>query len=468
MRKWLLLFVTVLLLAACSSEGIQKQESVPTENVVSKEDKQRELHAKQYYNVLLEAVESLGYPADGGDYESNYMAAGVYYAELVDFDGDGFDELYVLLKNHGYAQSEFSHRNVENYVHEVWSGRETGDTPELLFSYEIDAMECTACDLSVSLIDAQDGQTYIKQFSHQTRQGYVGNATSFYAKNGGTLQAVELYETGTPQDLEHYINEELKDATTFEAELAKFSGTERPIIVSEAGFKRYGYTTKSAEQVSMLLAKLSSNNNSVITGKPVAAEKSKEVHRAFDIHKSEKNIDVNEPKMRLALIFDVMMETDIPSSYDEESFTTTYRLADIAPAYKERYGVELDLSEVDLPDRSQQMFEYITFENDTFYVTATDFYYDEIKREFDAVYEVAKDLYYVVLNDQEFDVMGYYTSVENEPAPLEVDMASLPAGTESYLKKNVKRYAVVKMVDATPKLQYLGVHNLTDEELSQF
>lgn len=460
MKKWLMVGVAALTfsLAACS-EADEKTE-VPSEETQENEaeNSQRDIHYAQYYNVLSEAVDKLGFAPETSVYDEETYETGVYYAELIDFDGDGFEELYVLMKNDGKPRSTYAHRNVANYVHEVWAGNKEGDTPVLSFSYEIDAMQCSACDLSVTIVEDED-RSFISQFRHKTSQGYVYNEETFYTKSESSSHFEEktIIQASEGDSIDGVAVEKAQ----LESELAKFTGERKPIIISEGGFKKYGFVQMGEPVIEPLLNKLSGTE---ADGKKLEGKMTEEV-KAFltDIH--TKNLDVLDNFTYDTLVFNTIINTDIPYDLNEENYTLVYNRADVEAAIEQQFGVKVDLSKGHYAHPSEQMKAMLTYADDKFYMSATDFYSAETKRNFDEVTEVKENVYYVKMIDHEFDSMGYGDfDIDFQNTPIE----SMPAAAEPYLTKNIKRYAVVKIVDGEPKLQYIGKKPLYKTKIEQY
>ncbi|UZM97356.1 hypothetical protein OL548_19505 [Lysinibacillus sp. MHQ-1] len=99
------------------------------------------------------------------------------------------------------------------------------------------------------------------------------------------------------------------------------------------------------------------------------------------------------------------------------------------------------------------------------------FYFDSIHRNYQDVYQVSKDVYYVTFLDSEFNDLEYSLTKDvmvTSEDMFKKDIASWPMDARVWLKPDIQRYAVVKYVDGEPKIQYMGAQNLTDNQLQTF
>ena len=469
MKKWLLLCMTVatLVLGACSDSKEQATTEVnpsANEEKGNKEEQLKQTHYNQFQNVLAEAVDTLGFANESGDYVEDEYQTGVFYAELVDFNNDGFEELYVLLKNNGYGTSDYAHRNVTNYVHEIWSGNESGDEPRLAYSFEIPAMQCSACDLSVSLVDMPDGQTVLKQSSYHMSMGESSENNTYYSMDANANFTEKVFEI---LDFNFTIDGETVEEAAYMEQIENYAD-DRPIIISGAGMKSYGFEGKGTAPVVSVLTTLAANANDLSDKKNVDEATKKTVSAGFDNHANTKRLDVYNPDSYVNMVFNVLMYSNLPSTSDE-SFNSVFAEEDVLEAIKERYGVKLKTSDREFLSALQPSDSIVWYENGQFYMKATDFYLDDINRSIDAVYEVsANDVYYVELTDHEFDSMSYYTNTDDQTDLFTIDFSQWPEESLRSLRANIKRYAVVKMIDGTPIVQYIGLQNLTNEQLATY
>lgn len=202
-----------------------------------------------------------------------------------------------------------------------------------------------------------------------------------------------------------------------------------------------------------------------IEEKPVLlGEKTEEV-KAFLTELYPTDLDVLSPDSYATIVFNVIVFSDVPSTLNEENYTSMYKRSDLEAAIEEQFGVKLDLTQGTFAHPSEQMSSVLTYADDTFYMAATDFYRADIKREFDEVVEVKENVYYVEMTDHEFEGMGYGDyEFDFQSTPID----QMPADAEPYLTRDIKRFAVVKIVDGEPKLQYIGLEPLAEAQIEKY
>ena len=461
MKKALFFCLTAVtvLLAACSSEGTGK-ETVEKEAVHQQQQQTNE----QYYNVLIEAVDSFGYPKDGMLSFQNEYESGVLHAELVDFNNDGIDELYLLMRNAGYITTDYEHRNAATYIQEVWSFNPKDETPTLTYASQLTEEECVDCEFSTAFVEDVDGNMYIKQQMFYVGHGIGSDKITIASLQKGKqkFDSFQLVESSIPTGVEYYKDDTIIEQAAYEQELEKYTNNEKIILGKTNDTLTVGYGSSSSTNVSQLLEILGANQNNVLNSETVENE---EVVAALDKFESHNMINVLDPNLRLSQVFHTLMETELPSSFDDTTFRTVYTFDDVAAAYEERFGTTLTMEDV---ENSNNPEDVISFENNAFYVLGMEYYVNYIDRKIEQIHAVSDHVFYLKLVDVEFDADSYYMSTEGMPPALKVDIPSLPEEAKQYFTTNITRYAVVKLVDGSPKVQYIGIRNLSDDELAAF
>ncbi|MGE7987891.1 hypothetical protein [Lysinibacillus fusiformis] len=257
---------------------------------------------------------------------------------------------------------------------------------------------------------------------------------------------------------------------TFEEEFARYDGEEHPILISNSAEKNYGFDASSpATIVGKTLATLSPSVNNIV-GKEALLEKDKkkEIVEALDEFSSMRRINHHDPQIVLSLVLDVIQKYDIDHVYSDTG-EMVFDGAIVQAKYKEAFGVELAIDSMNFPSRDSQ--DIVTYELGKFYIYPTGFYFDSIHRNYQDVYKVSNDVYYVTFLDSEFNSLEYSLTKDVMVTSEEMfkkDIASWPMDARVWLKLDIQRYAVVKYVDGEPKVHYMGVQNLTDNQLQTF
>lgn len=474
-KSWLLLLLA-LLMYGCSH---QSKEDLVATNVNEQEGAseivdEKQLIERQLYEKLSEAVDTLGFTYDMHTFAENAYDRGVLYAELVDFDNDGVNEVYAFMKGSDYPSSAYTHRNKDNYIQEVWTGNAKGESAVLSFSSEIDKSVCSACDMNVSLVKGQDGRTFIKMFSNQTSQGITFDKIWVYAKepNKSDMElVVSGYKSNDNEGVLYYtLNGEDTDEATFEAGFAKYDGEERPILISSFAEKEYGFDYSSpASNVGKVLATLAPSVNNIVGQEELLEkEKKQEIINALDEFSVMRRINhLNRDSVDL-LLLEVIQKYNINHEYSDLS-EMVFEGATVKEKYQETFGVELDIERLNFPTRDGQSI--IKYESGKFYISPTGFYFDSINRNYQDVYKITDDLYFVTLVDNEFSDFEYSITKDMMVTSEEMfkkDIASWPKEARIWLKPGIQKYAVVKYIDGVPKVQYLGAQNLTDRQIEAF
>lgn len=108
---------------------------------------------------LRVAVEECGLYEDTEDYWDYYDRGGVAYAALVDFNGDGQEELFYM---YGIPRSESYEGTIYQYRYAVW-GYENGSARQLV-NAPVSSTDSIASMIRVSLCPQDFGYTYLETF----------------------------------------------------------------------------------------------------------------------------------------------------------------------------------------------------------------------------------------------------------------------------------------------------------------
>lgn len=223
-----------LVMAGCSSTTEEEHKTTIYEvnadvltldekNELKKQQQLEEQKARQYaqlYNTLNSAVNDFGIAA-------NTEAAGVHYAELIDFNNDEIDELYILLKNDGKPSPNAPHRQIDGYVQEIWSNNGDKEVGKLSYSAQIPVVDETN-SLTVSLIrDAE--KTYISSLQEALLQEDAPAAETILelTKEAQPTETKFLKEQET-----FFINNKATEATQFVETRKAFSGTVQNLLTT--------------------------------------------------------------------------------------------------------------------------------------------------------------------------------------------------------------------------------------------
>ena len=479
MKKWLFFsfFIVVLFIAACSEveeepdQLIDKHEQGETKGNEAIGDIKVEAHQMAAY-TLQELVNNYGYVPDLTEFYSSKYTMGIVYTELVDFNQDGADELFVLLKGSSYLPSSVPLRETDDYVIEIWGIN--GESYSSIYTRTVAMDDCSACDLSVGLIELKDGSYGYYESTAQTAQGTTINEETIYVIGTKDAQFEKTVFKSTHNGADSYeIDGEAIAEEAFTAQRELYNGNVKPIIESDFGTKSFAFEADSSaslvatiyDQVAYAFDDIGEIGTEVEPTTVQAA--SERVLNLFNV-RADSPTDFNQMISYVILYEDI--EADLPS---HDIFFVVSEGA-VAEKVEEVFGVTLDTSELTLPQLSDDLTnQIIAYEDGAFYIVPTDYNSLTVIRTVEKAWEVADDTFYMIVSDIEFDEMSYYTgdvdiSSEEMDRFLSEPIEKWPEEARKWTVSDVRRYLLVKMVDGDATIKYIGGYPLSTEEIQQF
>ena len=483
MKKYLriIALLSTLLLAACSETEDVPKEIVTDEDGAGRgeitkdeprditEEEVKESHLMAGY-TLSNIVDSYGYVSDLADFYLSEYDSGLVYAKLIDFNKDGIDELFVLLKANTYISSSMSHRETDGYVIEIWGDDGESYSPFYARTVEID--KCSACDLSVGFLEFDDGSYGYYESSAQAVQGTTySNETIYYMKDYTSFEKT-VFKSAYNEKVTYEIDGEALEEEEFKGQRELYNGTDIPIIEGYFGTKSFVHGADSSAAVVKAIfeqIEYAFDDAGADATKVDPASVQAYAERVLTINHLRTNSAHDMERMITYVILYEDVEADLPS-YDY--FLVISEQA-IAAKVKEVFGVELDLSETNLPDPDDDIgFFLVGYRDGAFYITPTGFNSPKVIRTVEKAWEVAEDTYYMTVSDIEFDVMTYYTASDaaDEEMNLFIDqpITKWPAEARKNAVSDIRRYILVKLVDGQPTVKYIGYSPLTMDEINEF
>jgi hypothetical protein len=473
--------LSALLLAACSETEDVPKEIVTDEDgagrgEITKDEPRditeevKESHLMAGY-TLSNIVDTYGYVSDLADFYLSKYDAGLVYAKLVDFNKDGIDELFVLFKANTYISSSMSHRETGGYVIEIWGDDGESYSPFYARTVEID--KCSACDLSVGFLEFDDGSYGYYESSAQAVQGTTySNETIYYMKDYTSFEKT-VFKSAYNEKITYEIDGEALEEEEFKAQRELYNGTDIPIIEGYFGTKSFVHGAESSAAIVNAIYKeidYAFNDVGADAAKVDPASVQAYAERILKIdHVRANSAHYMEQMITYAILYEGL-EADLPSY---KYFLAVSEQA-VAAKVKEVFGVELDLSETNLPDPDDDVgFFLISYRDGAFYITPTDFYSPTvIRRTVEKAWKVEEDMYYMVVSDIKFDLMTYSTAsdaaYEEMNHFIDQPITKWPAEARKNAVSDIRRYILVKLVDGQPTVKYIGYSPLTMDEINEF
>ena len=483
-KKWFLsFFIVVLFLAACSEELEDPGQLVDHENEQGEsdgdeteqdnniEDLQVEAHVMAGY-TLQELVDYYGYVPDLTEFYINQYEFGVVYAKLIDFNQDGVDELFVIVKGNSYLSSSLSHRETDGYFIEIWG--DVGESYLPFYSRTVEMDECSACDLSVGFVEFKDGSYGYYESTTQTAQGTTVNEETIYFIEGEYANFEQtIFKRTHSGKVSYEIDGESIAEEEFNAQRELYNGYLKPIIESTFGKKSFAFEGDSSASI------VADIYDQVAYAFDDIGEIGTEVDPWTVQAESERVLNLFDVRTDSPYYFDRMVEyvilyEDVEADLPSHDIFLVVSEGVVAQKVEEVFGVALDTSQLTLPRPSEDITNHlVAYEDGAFYIVPTDFDTPIVIRTVEKAWEVADDTYYMIVSDIEFDAFGYYT-VDEDASYEEIDsflyepIETWPIEARKWAVSDVRRYLLVKVVDGRATVKYIGGYPLSIEEIRGF
>ena len=459
-----------------AEEMQQPETNVQTDNLAP--DLQLYITLATYMEKLGVANNRLDFYNDGG-----FETTKLVYAELVDFNADGQNELFILAYSPNIEMQEAvgtSFTNEAGYVYEVWQASETEDVANRVISGDIlPAYGSQMYGTSLSFLQRADGTIVIKDDAFQHIDAEV--MTSIYTrtlseiKNGQAAVTTLINQTSEPATYS-IDGEEVEEATYLDALTPYDALQERKLISeNEAGYFEFQFTLESsAQQISDVLRTLNASFNPPVFAS-LEVERG-EMQALLEEATGLKAADVNDPSKHADMLSFVLgMNFSIWEPVIEKKMgdIACFAEADVAAQFKRAFGIALQLDTLNYvhPD-DKNAFSKITYDDGCFYYQPEGIYFSQVNRNVTKVYEIATNMYYVELLDDEFDwyafEMDEYTNNEEMNDFVNVEPSAWSDELAHYARSNIQRYAIVKMIDGEPTFPYVSYRNLMPAEIELY
>lgn len=474
MKKWLLAG-GLIFLTGCTEEKNQENDPIiatPEEAEPGMEEGVLgDVVSKQQFTAVIEDIANrYSFLRNNHTYYSDPHEIGIVYSELLDFDADGQDELYILFKSSAYMNDPLKERNQDGYIQEIWQSNVKGEKATLL-NRKLLEYEHAKEDLEITLVAQMGGPIYLK-YTSTDAQGK--QRTEYHTKLSERFEQTMTLGQNVAHKDEYQVNDESVERQTYEQEIEKLEGTERPIIVSKQQKREFAIDlSKSNQSTTAVMDELAKDINHYLSEGKAASEeiaaRVEEVLNEFHFLNSFDTRNTNDyEQLVTSLILHGYVDNDAPAT----SYFLGYTEGQIIEAMKTHFDITFSPADLDVPEPEEGTANFLTYRDGVYYVLPSDLYNDYVMRDIEQVVQVSESIYYVRFKATGFGTMDYMMAAnvfdfnvqDYEDKPHE----QWPEKATDYFTNYLPSYAVIQLDGEQTKIVYQGYANLTDKELEQF
>ncbi|WP_431027814.1 hypothetical protein [Lysinibacillus sp. LZ02] len=265
------------------------------------------------------------------------------------------------------------------------------------------------------------------------------------------------------------------DLKTFQKTIKAYEGEETFVIKSSAGKKAFAFDTADISgQIGHVFSTLTKGFNTVLLdGKDASIKDFKKIQTRMKEYRFYQMMDKRDKTTYPRVIIDLIWRGKVKQDGGKLDYFLGYTEAQVAKKMKQLHDIELDGAALGLPSpKKPSPIELLHYEKGVFYMPPTDHYGDHVVRDVTAAKKIANQTYFVTFRDTFFNAMEYYDVTEDATFDLNKyknkPLSEWPEKTKAFLKTGIPSYAVVKFVNGTMQLHYMGYLNLTEAELKSF
>ncbi|WP_332648717.1 hypothetical protein [Lysinibacillus sp. 54212] len=458
--KRLFLAAGIIFLASCTDKEVTepRKDKEEDQSVVYEAEQKR----NRQLSAVLERV-AVDYGIMRKDPVNITYEFGLVYADLIDLNEDGQDELYVVLNSGANFDEELTHRNQDGYIVEIWAANEQQAEAELLHN---EVIRHDSSDTSLAFVKTTHGDIFLKNHV----QGKNNETTTYYAYRDEGWEVV--LEASISGGTLHRIDGVDVDLAQFEGEMKEFQGEEFHIVKGDEGLAVD--MSNIAEHIGGVFSALTKDSHAILAdGEDAPDDVFAKIEKAMGEHSDYRKMDKRDREtyertivhliLRGKLTYDGQLENQIPSITESQ----------VVQKMKELFDIELDRAAMNLPPQEDlDVMDMLRYEEGVFYLPISEFYSDTIIRDVGAAKRFEEDLYLVTFQDHFISVMEYTISTNdydfNPETYKTTSVSEWPEKTQPFIKEGIPSYAVVKVTDEGVKLYYMGYVNLSEEELRSF
>ncbi|WP_404427011.1 hypothetical protein LG296_12740 [Ureibacillus chungkukjangi] len=419
----------------------QQQDNIEEVEQVGRDDEQTEpvpanKEQQQANKKLSETLTNLyrkyGVIHPNHKYEEKLgdLYVGIVYSQLIDFDNDGQEELYILMKSSQYMNEELEHRNEAGYVEEIWgiTDQEAKLIANNFYSYYEDAPD-------MSFVALTDGSTAIKRYDSQKIQF-------------STMQNQQF--------------------TVSDSEL---NGEETPIINKENGQKQFAIDlSEPISSIQIVMNELSKYMNTAFDAETEAL--TPEIDTAIRQFINFGDINSLDSTMYESMIEALIFNQKIESDQDPiENYGAGFSEQLIKDAMKKYYSVDFKPDDLEARNPDSTDFHWLEYKDGVFYLVASEYYMDINLPTTEKIVKLSDDLYFIKIQSTEFKALQYSMDTGDYfdyTEYIDVPFNEWPEPTHNYLQKNIPSYQILKETAGQYQLLYQSYNNLTVAELEAF
>lgn len=443
-----------LLLAACQ-EDTARPEAPSEEKVQQQTDDYRQ----DYAHVLSRYMEDygmLGYaPVEFFD-EYNI---GLLHAELLDFNQDGFDELYIVYKDADYKGG------INGYVQEVWSTTDAAQPAKQLVKKQLQFHEEYEADIvpnGIGYVTLADGQIALRE----TAMDLIGQMPHedhalFTLQNG----QFELYERYTLNALDNWTYEKSGSEITeeeYETSLDALATNTTWIIEDSLGPDLI-YPMNMVEEMNELNTLQQQLTDTlqaelVAVASVFAQADEQQLQAILEKYSYLRKLDMTKDTARSLAVYYIF--TNQLKSTQNEEYLLVYDVAQIIEKAKDEFGVALVANDFDVMNTPPN--ESLYYEEGQIVSSIFDGFSFEEQNELKRAKLLRDGVYYVEYENISIDIYGDFLTEQDLQTPItQWSSDKLQAVTNHGLQ-----YVVVNLEEGN--LLYKSSKPLYEDELAKF
>lgn len=255
----------------------------------------------------------------------------------------------------------------------------------------------------------------------------------------------------------------------YERKIQTYKGKELSLIQSTIGTKTFGIDlTNPLLTVETVLNNLTNDSsNTLLTNEVGSIDQNLEhfIQQFSNVGKVDKrDTSTYETMIGYLLLYNIL-EADVPGEYG-----MGYSKQSVVKGMKDFFDVVLDLNSLNIPSELDPM-HWMYLQNNAFYLVPTGYYRPLVIRTVDRVVEIKENLFYVKIQDYNFDTMAHGANTEinfDFDKYKDLPFEQWPEHTKPYIEKELPTYMLVNQKGEQFQLYYQSYLPLINEEIDEF
>lgn len=446
-----------LLLAACQDESTVGQQEEEQQEQQGQQEPVAD-YRQAYANVLTNYVENTNFLGYGQEFISTDYRYGLVYADLIDFDQDGFEELYVVYKDSEYLNG------TNDYVQEVWSTTDANTPAKKLSMEELPQYEESNMSIlweGLGFVTLENEQVGIRVTAQDLAGQMPHDEHVIYTLQDGQLAIQDYYSLSAVDNWTYKKNGKVIVEQDYTAETEALHTNTTWIVEDNYGPDlKYGIDVAQANKQ---LNELQQQSNKYLAGSLEDSEKLSEtqLQQVKDVlvqYKYLNYLDVKDKQSASSIAVYYIFSNQLEHVFTEE-YLLQYDVAKIISKAKEEFGIELvaaDFESLVPPDA-------IYYEDGQLISSIFDGFVLKEKYEILGFRQLKDTLYYIEYGGLHIDTYAEDFPEERLALPIE-------QWNDLELSRAVNDGVSYIIIDTAkqPKLLYKSHTPLTEEQLEQY